>query len=340
MQKYLTIIFIFFYCTNTSGATLFDTEFYEIKFISDNVEKTKIEKISEIKFESIKSIFKKILTKNDFKSLEREISEDLINTFIQNIILEDEIIINNNYYSKIKINFNPRIIITFLRNNNLKYVEFLPDNFLTIIYNKSIIEKSLLSTNNKYYNYLLSNNLNFYFLPNLDLNDRFLINYYDIEKRNLNKINRFAKKYNKYEILIIISDKTNDKTIYESFLITNNEIYKLPNISHNKVNYGKLFSFLKNETLDVWKINNSIQNEITYTLNCSIQYFNLLELKEIKKNIKNILMIKKMKLLNFSYMHQNYEIRHFGNKKVLFKLFKINNLKIIQKNNKCNISLI
>ena len=47
-----------------------------------------------------------------------------------------------------------------------------------------------------------------------------------------------------------------------------------------------------------------------------------------------------MTLLNFSYMHQHYEIRHFGNKQVLFKLFKINNLKIIQKNNQCNISLI
>ena len=47
-----------------------------------------------------------------------------------------------------------------------------------------------------------------------------------------------------------------------------------------------------------------------------------------------------MTLLNFSYMQKHYEINHFGNKKVLFKLFKINNLKIIQRNNKCNISLI
>ena len=340
MKKYLVIIFIFFYYNSASGIALFDTEFYEIKFISDNVEDTKIKKINEIKFKSINNIFNKILVKNDFNSLKREINVDLINTFIQNIIFEDEMIINNNYYSKIKINFNPREIIAYLRNNNLKYVEFIPDNLLTIIYNKNIIEKSLLSKNNKYYNYLLSNNLKFYYLPNLDLNDRFLLNYSDIEKKNLNKINQFGKKYNKYEILIIISDKIDKKIIYEFFLITNGEIYKLPNFSYNEVNYIELFTFLKDETLDIWKIKNSIQNEITYSLNCSIQYFNLLELKEIKKNLKNILIIEKMTLLNFSYMQKHYEIKHFGNKKVLFKLFNINNLKIIQKNNKCNISLI
>ena len=340
MKKYLIIIFIFFYCNIALPSSLFDTKFYEIKFISDNVENTKLQKINEIKVESINSIFKKILIKNDFQSLKREISEDLINTFIQNVIFEDEKIINDNYYSKIKINFNPRQIIAYFRNNNLKYVEFLPDNFLTIIYNKSIIEKSLLSKNNKYYNYLLSNNFNFYYLPNLDLNDRFLINYNDIEKKNLNKINQFGKKYNKYEILIIISDKIDEKTIYEFFLITNGEIYQLPNFSNNELNYGELFTFLKDEALDVWKIKNSIQNEITHSINCSIKYFNLLELKEINKNINNILTIKKMTLLKFSYMQKNYEIRYFGNKKILFKLFKINNLKIIQRNNKCNISLI
>ena len=340
MKKYLIIIFIFFYCNTALATALFETKFYEIKFISDNVENTKLQKINQIKFESINSIFRKILTKNDFQSLKREINEDLINTFIQNVIFEDETIINNNYYSKIKINYNPKKIIRYLRNNNLKYVEFLPDNFLTIIYNKSIIEKSLLSKNNKYYNYLLSNNLNFYYLPNLDLNDRFLINYNDIEKKNLNKINLFGKKYNKYEILIIISEKIKNKLIYNFFLITNDEIYKLPSFSNDEVNYEELFNFLKDEALDYWKIKNSIQSEITYTLNCSIQYFNLLELKEIKKNINKILTIKKMTLLNFSYMHKHYAIRHFGNKKVLFKLFNINNLKIIQKNNKCNISLI
>ena len=340
MKKYLIVIFIFFYCNTASGISLFDTDFYEIKFASDNVEKTKLKKISEIKFESINSIFKKILTKNDFQSLKRDISEDLVNSFIQNVIFEDEKIINDNYYSKIKINFNQRKIISYLRNNNLKYVEFLPDNFLTIIYNKSIIEKSLLSKNNKYYNYLLSNNLNFYYLPNLDLNDRFLINYSDIEKKNLNKIFKLGKKYDKHEILIIISDKINEKTIYEFFLVTNDKLYKLPDFSHYEFNYTALFTFLKDEVLDVWKINNSIQNEITYSLNCSIQYFNLLELKEIKKNINNILIIKKMTLLNFSYMQKHYEITHFGNRKVLFKLFKINNLKINHVNNKCSISLI
>ena len=74
MKKYLVIIFIFFYYNSASGIALFDTEFYEIKFISDNVEDTKIKKINEIKFKSINNIFNKILVKNDFNSLKREIN--------------------------------------------------------------------------------------------------------------------------------------------------------------------------------------------------------------------------------------------------------------------------
>ena len=63
MKKYLIIIFIFFYFNTALASSLFDTKFYEIKFISDNVENTKLQKINEIKVESINSIFKKNFNK-------------------------------------------------------------------------------------------------------------------------------------------------------------------------------------------------------------------------------------------------------------------------------------
>ncbi len=339
-MKKILIILIFFCSNPIYGSSLFDTDFYEINFTSDNVDYTKLQKLNEIKFLSINDILNKILTKKDFIIMSNSINEDIINSFIKNIIFEDEKIINNNYYSKIKINYNKKSIISFIRSNNLQYVEFLPNNFLTIIYNKDIINKSLLSKNNRYYQYLLSNNYSLYMLPNLDLNDRYLLTFNDIEKQNINKIKKFSEKYNKSEILIIISEQNNKNIFYKFFLIINNKINEFSSFYQNKIDYQELFTYLDDEVLDYWKVINGIQNKYLNTLNCSIQYFNLLELKEIIKNMNNILSIEEIKLLNFSYLKKVYKISFYGNDKILFDLFNLNNLKIDLNKNVCKISLI
>ncbi len=340
MKIYFILILILIFTNSVKSSPLFDSNFYEIKFNSNNVENTKLKKINEIKYLSFNKIFKNILTNNDYLNLNKDINLDLINTFIKNIIFEDEKIINNNYSSKVKINYNKKKIITYLRNNNLQYVEFLPEKFLTIILNQSYIEKNLFSKHNEYYNFLLSNNFNFYKIPNLDLNDRYLLSHSDIEKKNLYKINKLAEKYKYSDILIIISKKNKKNIIYNFYLITNNQIYPLNNFSQDNINYNELFLYLKEEVIDLWKINNGIQNKFTNSLNCSIQYFNLFELKEILKKMNNILIIKRKKLISFSYKEKLYEISYYGNKKILLKLLNSNGLKFIDEKNNCKILLV
>ena len=340
MKKYILIVLIFFYSYSTSSSTLFDTDYYEIKFISDNVQATKLIKIKEIKYLTIKKILKKILIKSDYVNINKKINEDLINSFIQNVIIENEKIINKNYFSNIKINFNKRKIISYLRNNDLRYVEFFPDSFLTIIYSKSDFEKTLFSKYNEYYNYFLLNNFDIYMLPNLDSNDKYLLNHNDIEEKNLGKIYKFSEKYNKSDIIIIISEKKQKKIFYKFFLITNGQTYEISDLLQNEINYNELFVNLKDSAINIWKINNAIQNKFTNTINCKIRYFNLLEQKEILKKMNNILLIDKKKLLKFSYQEKLYEISYFGNKQILLKLFEINNLKIENRNNNCRLSLL
>ena len=56
----------------------------------------------------------------------------------------------------------------------------------------------MFTKNNDYYNYLLINNFqSFYKIPNLDVNDRFLLDIEDINNRNFYKINKFLDKYSK-----------------------------------------------------------------------------------------------------------------------------------------------
>ncbi len=209
MKTFILILLIILISKFTFSQSLFDTNFHEINFISNNVENDKTKKITLIKFESINKIFSNILIKEDYNYVIRNINEDLINVFIKNIIIEDEKIINNNYSSKIKINFNKKRIVNYLRKNNFSYVEYVPDGILTIIYENNKLSNNLFSQNNLHYSFLLNNNIlyPFYVLPKLDLNDRFILNGINIENKNKEKIKNFINKYNKNEAVIIISKK-------------------------------------------------------------------------------------------------------------------------------------
>ena len=114
----------------------------------------------------------------------------------------------------------------------------------------------------------------------------------------------------------------------------------MQHFSQHEINFYELFTYLKDEVINIWKTNNSIQNEFTNSLNCSIKYYNLLELKEILKNMNNILIIDNKKLVSLSYKEKIYHITFFGNLKILSRLFQNNNLKIVNKNNICKISLL
>ena len=82
---------------------LFDTSIHDVNFISNNIENTKIIKINEIKKKSLLNILKKTLSNEKYDELLTYLSDDLINSFIKNVIINDEKIISNKYFSRIKI---------------------------------------------------------------------------------------------------------------------------------------------------------------------------------------------------------------------------------------------
>ena len=108
MKKILLIIILISYNKLSFSNDLFNSSFYEVEFISNQIEDEKINKINEIKKDSIKKIFEKTLIEKEYSKLKNNLSNDLINTFIKNVIIEDEKIINNKYLSKIKINFDKK----------------------------------------------------------------------------------------------------------------------------------------------------------------------------------------------------------------------------------------
>ncbi len=341
MKKTILVIILLFIQKNVYSENLFDSSLFNIEFTSNNIENDKIEVIKKIKYESIVSIFKKILNEEDYLKINNDLTDDVINSFVKNIVINEEKIINDKYFSNIKVNFNKNTIIEYLRFNKLPYVEYHPDKFLLIFYEQDEIGDNLFTRNNSYYKYYIGNlrDNNFFKIPNLDINDRFILKEEDILNKNSIKINKFSKKYNSNESLVVISKKNNKEKKYELILYSDGYIME-KEFQYNKNEMKIFFEILQSETINLWKQINQIQTYNLNFLNCKVNYFNLLELKEIRKKLNNVSAIKNLNIKSLEYKKIEYEIHHYGNLKILIKIFELNKLKINYSKNSCIIRLI
>ena len=203
------------------------------------------------------------------------------------------------------------------------------------------MEENLFSKNNHFYNYynekVKKNNL--FKIPNMDINDRFILQKEHIENREFEKIYKLSNKYNSKEIIIVIATKLKNKIDYDLILISDKKIYE-KKLVLNETDLNNFFITLEKESLMMWKEVNQIQNISVNSIRCRINYFNMLELKQIKYSFNNISILHKLNIKSLSYKSVEYDIEYFGNKKILFNLFKLNNLKISEKNDLCIIRLI
>tara|TARA_X000000950_G_scaffold115942_1_gene145599 strand:- start:748 stop:1773 length:1026 start_codon:yes stop_codon:yes gene_type:complete len=319
---------------------LFDTSIHDVNFISNNIENTKIIKINEIKKKSLLNILKKTLSNEKYDELLTYLSDDLINSFIKNVIINDEKIISNKYFSRIKINFNKKKIVEFYRKKNIPYVEYYPEKFLLIIYEEDEISENLFTKNNNFYFYYNQNieTNSLFKIPNLDINDRFILKKEHIKNRDYEKISKFSKKYKLEEIIIVIAKSNSKKTSFELILFSEEKIIEKKFLL-NQHEYETFFKILKSETLNIWKIINSIQNNSINMINCKINYFNNLELKEIRKNLNNISIIQNLNIKSLSFKNIEYDIYFYGNLKILNNIFKMNKLDLNESKNQCVIRL-
>ena len=340
MKKILLIIILISYNKLLFSNDLFNSSFYEVEFISNQIEDEKINKINEIKKDSIEIIFEKTLIEKQYSKFKNNLSNDLINTFIKNVIIEDEKIINNKYLSKIKVNFDKKKIIHFYRTKKIPYVEYLPDKILLVIIEENEIGYNFFSEDNSFYSYYKKNlkKDNLFMIPNLDINDRYILKKKHIDNNNMDRIINFSKKYNIDDVVLVNAKINNNKVKYDIALFSDGELVK-KNLNFYKYKFNKFYKILENETIDIWKDINQIQNNSLNTINCKVNYLNILELKEIRDNLDKISIIKNILVKSISYNSIEYDIFYFGNLKLLSNILNLNYLKINENTNSCNIRL-
>ena len=340
MKIFTIIIIIFLFSKYVFSNTPFDTAIYDVNFFSNNIENSKLIKINEIKKDSLLSILKKTLNDEKYNELLPNLSKDLINSFIKNVIINDEKIISNKYFSKIKINFDKKKIIEFYRENKLSYVEFYPKKFLLIIYDENELSENLFTKSNNFYSYYKKNfkTNDIFKIPNLDINDRYVLKTEDVKNKDYEKILEFSKKYELEEIIVVIAKSSNNKTNFQLLLLSQGK-NKEKEFLLNRNEYEDFFKILKFESLNMWKIINGIQNTYVHKINCKINYFNNFELKEIRNNLKKISTIKSLDIKSLSFKSIEYDINYYGNLKILTNIFKMHKLELYNFKNQCVIRL-
>ena len=339
--NFFIIILIIFFAQLLNANNLFESTFNKIEFQTNNIEDTKNYHINELKIFNLNQILKNILTNENYKKLRNRIDSQFADSLIKNIIIENEKIINDRYSAKVKINYDKKLIINLLRNKKLPYVEYLPDNFLTIILDERVLQQNLFTEDNKYYEYLIKNeqeHLNFYMIPNLDINDRFLINAKNVINKDLKTISKIFNKYNNRNLILIYSHFESNLYNIEINLINNNSFLFLENLITKDLNYEKFFIYLKFKVLDAWKSNNFIQNVKVNKIECFVNSLNIYELQKINSLIKSISLIGDYKLKKIKLYKNLYEISYFGNYDILKKLLVTELIDINLINDKCEIS--
>ena len=123
------------------------------------------------------------------------------------------------------------------------------------------------------------------------------------------------------------------------YLYSDSDLSNILSLEYSKYDFNNLFSNIEYSILNEWKIKNRIQNRDINKTYCEIRYYNLRELKEIRKYLNNISIIKNIKLKKISYKVNYYDILYYGNDNNLINLFKLNKLNLKFNNNICKISL-
>jgi len=343
----MRIIYIFLFVLLISkclfGKTIFETNEYELNFSSNNINLIKEKKVNEIKIISFQNLIKKILTIKNQKKINFN-NINFINSFILNYKINNEKIINNNYYAKIKVNFNEKLIINYLIENKIEFVNKIPSKFLLIILEKNDLNTFLLSDENNYYQYLnitINETYKKYFeIPNLDFNDRFIFNENHFTNDVFRQNNILNKKYEtEYQILISSINKNNN-IFYDVYLYHNNQKYFLSKISIRNLSYDKLFNDILFKTINKWKEINQINTSLNNKLECTFKINNINELRYVRGLLKSNILVQNLTLKEIELNNNLYTILFVGSIENFKNSLELSRLNLFYQKDLCNIKLI
>jgi hypothetical protein len=328
----LVIINVFTVSDLLANESVYDSGFFEIKIVNQQISNAKLREIEKVKILSLERILNNILTKENLRLLKKSINIDNeINPLFKNLIIENEFIYSNNYNALIKVNFDIGGIIDLLRRYKINYTDIKSDEILFVISKEDDLTKEGLSSNNILYEKLKITKFGLLnlIIPDLSKNDRFILPYEKILKKNIKAFKKISKKYNTNYTLVanIYSNNDFDLSIFDDDKNTFTDIKKI----NSRMNLNLYTDFLFSAD-SWWKEINEIDNSKENNLSCYLKYISMSELNFINNKINSITQVKKFILKKIELGNNLYYMTFFGNLDQLSsKLIRYNIL--IKKNN-------
>ena len=336
------IVIAWFLTYNIFAQDLYYSDEYEIKFKSENIKLKKEEFINTIKHISFKKLINSLLTDYEYERFDNIITIDLINNFLFSLNINEEKINNKNYSSKIQLTYDNSKIINYFINNNINFIPYDPEKFLIIIFDQKLFSEKILSKENKFYEYLFINNLNYelFATPNLDINDRYIVKKEDFLLKKIQKYEELVNKYKYKNILLVHSISDLNRVNINSYVYKNDNFQLIDTIYFSEINYELFFNNLHNKALNYWKNNNIVHSSKINNITCRIKTLNLIELKKIKEIINNNNIIKKINAEAIAYNNSTYNLVFYGNLNILISSLYKDKLELKSYNDKCSIKIL
>jgi len=351
---FYTIIFIILVSLKVYPNDVYESNFFDVEVVTLDANKSKKQLIDNVKELSFYNIFEKILDKTSLKKFNNELKNNIIpDHFVKNIIIDNEIITNEKYIANIKVNFQKDKIINFLRNNAINYTDVKSEPFLIVssynidFNNIGLNNNNLLNINLemklKNYDFLIN-----YEFPELNPNDRYILSYEKIIKKDIIGYNKILSKYNLNQLIVINvnKSKTTNKLIINFEYFHNNKFIKIGKMNANidkHENQDKLFTEISDEIilylLEWWKKEYQINNNLINLIECKILTKSYNELIEIKSIIQNYSQIKNFTTKKIELNSNIVEFTYYGDFKIILKKLLLSNL-YYRNINGCSISFL
>ena len=257
------------------------------------------------------------ILQNEDKKILKDININQIKSFVDSFSIREEAFIENNYQSKINVDFNKKELINFL---NSKGIITSSINPIDVIILPILIDlkKNQIFTYTKNPFFL---NWNFnpekyhqinYILPNEDIEDFSIIkkNIKDIEKHNFDEI--FQKYSINNKILVVLIKQDDQLRVFSKLKFEKEEMYINKYFSVSNFNDLKevtsIILELKNNFENKWKSINIINTSIVLPIKLSINTNDFVLTNQVESTLKDIDLIS------------NYEIVRLNNLEIIYKI--------------------
>ena len=296
-----------------------------------NFDKNKI--IEEGFTQAFNQLVLSTIQSKDYQKL-NQISLNQIKSMINTFSIKEEKFIDENYYIKLNVSFNKKIIFDLLEKKgifpslpikkdiifipiivyqNENQIEMFSDNIIYNLWNSDIKQYELLN----------------YILPTEDLEDLNLIkkNIENIENLEINKI---VKKYNLKNFIVSIFFVGNNQTrLLSKISFENKKTFKntlFKNVDFNKdTEIKKLIKTLKITFEDFWKSQNEINTSVKLPITISVNNSNIIKIYQLEEKLSKIDLIYNFYIYKFDNKNNIYKIIFNGTPDKFIDVMKNNN---------------